>query len=108
MQYTLNVYDENNEVVKTVEATDLTIKFGTIRSLMKLLNIDDIDDTANLLKVVYDAWEELTKILNQCFPDMEENDWDNVRLDELVPTVINILKGSFSSILTIPNNNTKN
>lgn len=102
MELKLNVYDDNDNVIKTVEATDLTITFGTVRNLMKLLKIDDIEDTANLLKVVYEAWEELIKILNKCFPDMEEKDWDNVRLDELVPMVIELLKGSFSHMLSIP------
>lgn len=98
----IKVYDENNNVVKKCEAKDIDIKFGTIRSLMKLLKIDDIDDTASLLRMVYETWEELTRILSQCFPDMTDKDWDNVKLNELIQTLIDVFKSSFSSILSIP------
>ena len=104
MNIKLNVYDENGNVTKTCEAVAADFKFGAIRSLMELLNIESVTDTASLLKTVYSAWEELTKILNQCFPDMEYEDWDNVELKELVPATAEILKYSFGEILTIPKN----
>lgn len=102
MEIKLNVYDDENNIVKTSTAEVMELKFGSIRSLMKLLNVDDIDDTAQLLKVVYGAWEQLTKILNGCFPDMTDEDWDNVKLSELIPVLMTILKYSFTQMLTIP------
>lgn len=101
-EVTLNIYDDENKVVKTVKAELVELKFGSIRSLMKLLNIEDINDTAQLLKTVYGAWEQLTKVLNGCFPDMTDEDWDNVKVSELIPTIISIFKYSFSQMLTIP------
>lgn len=109
MEIKLNVYDDDGQVVKTCKAQPVKFKFGTIRSLMKLLNIDDINDTSDLLGTIYGAWDQLTKVLSQCFPDMEEEDWDNVNLDELVPAVLTILKFSFANILSIPQDkNSKN
>lgn len=102
MEIKLNVYDDENNIVKTSTAEVMELKFGSIRSLMKLLNVDDIDDTAQLLKVVYGVWEQLTKILNGCFPDMTDEDWDNVKLSELIPVLMTILKYSFTQMLTIP------
>lgn len=102
MEIKLNVYDEENKIVKTSTAEVIELKFGPIRKLMKLLNVDDINDTAQLLKAVYGAWDELTKILNKCFPDMTDEDWDNVKLQELIPALVAILKYSFSEMLTIP------
>lgn len=98
----INVYDENDKVVKTSEAKMIDLKFGPIRSLMKLLDIDDIEDTATLLKTVYGAWEQLTGILSKCFPDMEDEDWDNVKINELLPTIIAIIRMSFNEMLSIP------
>lgn len=102
MKLKLNVYDDENNVVKTATAEVMELKFGSIRSLMKLLNIDDINDTAQLLKVVYGAWEQLTKILNSCFPEMTDEDWDNVKVSELVIVLVAILKYSFTQMLSIP------
>ena len=99
----LNVYDEKGNVTKTCEAKVIDIRFGTIRSLMKLLNVDNIDDTATLFKTVYNAWDQFILILNRCFPDMKEEDWDGVKLNELIPILIVILKDTFAQMLTIPN-----
>lgn len=99
----LNVYDEKDDIVKTSEAKLIDLRFGTIRSLMELLNVDDIDDTSQLLKTVYGAWAQLTNILGRVFPDMMEEDWENVKLTELLPILMVILKSSFVQILSIPN-----
>lgn len=102
MEIKLNVYDDENNIVKTSTAEVIELKFGSIRSLMKLLNVDDIDDTAQLLKAVSGAWDQLTKILNSCFPDMTDEDWDNVKVSELITVLMTILKYSFAQMLTIP------
>lgn len=102
MEIKLNVYDDEDKIIKTATAEATELKFGSIRSLMKLLKVDDINDTAELLKIIYGAWEQLTKILNNCFPEMNDEDWDNVKLSELIPVIVTILKDSFSQMLTIP------
>ena len=101
-QLKLNVYDDDNNIVKTSTAELVELKFGSIRKLMKLLNVDNIEDTSELLKVLYGAWEQITKVLNSCFPDMSEDDWDNVKVSEVLPVLISILKYSFTQMLTIP------
>lgn len=102
MKLEINVYDKDNNVVKTCEAQTVDLEFGTIRALMKLLNVDNMNDTGQLLDVVYNAWEQLVDILNQCFPDMETEDWEHVKLKELIPVIVDILKASFADILSIP------
>lgn len=98
----INVYDDSDNVVKTCEAKPVDLKFGAIRSIMKLLNVDNLDNTAELLKAVYGAWDQLTEILEKCFPDMNDKDFDNVKLSELIPVVVTILKLSFGKVLEIP------
>ena len=98
----LNVYDDEDNIVKTSTAELIELKFGSIRKLMKLLNIDNIDDTSELLKVLYGAWEQITKVLTGCFPDMTDEDWDNVKVSELIAVLMGILKYSFTQMLTIP------
>lgn len=99
----INVYNDNDEVVKTCEAQLIDLKFGAIRSIMKLLNVDNIENTGELLKAVYNAWDQLTVVLEKCFPDMNDSDFDNVKLSELIPVLITILKLSFGKVLEIPN-----
>ena len=104
----INVYDDENNVIKTSEAKLVDLKFGVIRKLMKLLNVDNVDNTVELLKTVYGAWEQITNILNNCFPDMTDDDWDNVKASELLPVFVMILKYSFTQMLTIPTDKEKN
>lgn len=103
-ELTINVYSKKNknEIEKTCTAQPADLMFGSVRSLMALLNIDDINNTGQLLKTVYNAWEQLTDILTDCFPDMEEGDWNRVRVNELLPVVVEILKSSFGKVLEIP------
>lgn len=103
MELILNVYDKTGAVKKTATANTVDLEFGSIRAIMELLNVDSIDDTDALLRTVYGAWDNLIGILDRCFPDMEYDDWEHVRLKELMPILINILKYSFTEILTIPN-----
>ena len=99
---TLNVYNEKDEVIKSVEAHFVEIRFGDIQKLLAVLKVDKIDDTSELLKILYGSWKTVTDILKRVFPDMEEDDWDGVKLSELLPVMVAILKGSFAQILSIP------
>ena len=98
----INVYDDKDEITKTVEAHFVEIRFGTIKKLLAVLEVDSIDDSSELLKTLYKSWKTVTDILTKIFPDMDEEDWDGVKLSELLPVVVAILKGSFSHILSIP------
>ena len=98
----LNVYDDEGNIVKQCEATDATIKFGAVRSIMKLTKIEENTGTYETISIVSEVWDKLTAILNTCFPDMEEEDWDNVEIGELVPVIISIVSRSFSKMSKIP------
>lgn len=98
----IRVYDENGKVTKTCKAEMIDLEFGAVRSIMEILNIESISNTGDLLHTVYEAWDQLIKILNRCFPDMEYDDWDHVKVKELMPVIIGILRYSFEEILSIP------
>lgn len=98
----INIYDENDSVIKEATAKAVDLRFGTIRRLMELLNVEDIEDTSQLLKTVYGAWETITKILSKAFPEMTDEDWDGVKLGELLPIILKIIKYSLKEVQSIP------
>ena len=98
----LNVYNDKDEVIKTVSANPISLRFGQVRSLMELLKVENIDSTFELMSTVYSAWSELIVILSRVFTDMEYEDWDNVKLEELIPILTVILKDTFLNLLKIP------
>ena len=104
----LNVYDDKDNIVKQAEATPSSIRFGAVRKIMKLLKIEDANDTWDLLGRINDVWDELTILLTKCFPDMQEDDWDNVKLEELIPAVMAVMRMSFNKLSEIPGDGSKN
>ena len=104
---TINVYDDNGSLIKTVQGEPVHFRFGTIRKLMKLVEIEKAEDTGTLLSIVSGAWNELTRILSRCFPEMEEDDWDGVEINELLPAVVEIVKAAVAEINKIPGDEKK-
>lgn len=100
--FEIKVYDKDNKVIKTCRAVDASLKFGAVRRIMALLDIDNIDDTGAVFRTVYGAWDQLTEVLSQFFPDMEDSDWDNVYVEELIPVVLGIARTSIKKIMKIP------
>ena len=100
--FEIKVYDNEGNVIKTSTAVDCDLKFGAIRKIMALLEIEDINDIAALLKTVYGAWDQVTKVLSECFPDMTDDGWDNVKVNELIPVTVALVKAMVAKMLTIP------
>lgn len=101
---TLNIYDNKGKVIKTVDAQLVQLKFKTVRTIMEILNIESVDNTVDLLKTLYAAWDEIKEILVEIFPDATLEELDNTNLNELLPLVVSIVKYSFAEVLTIPTN----
>ena len=101
----LNVYDDSGKtVVKTFKASTCNLMFRTVRKLMDLLKVEDMDNQAQMLRTIYDAWDEIRAVLGGVFPDASAEDWDNVRVRELLPLVLKIAKYSISEMFVIPTN----
>lgn len=95
----IHVYDDNGEILKVSECKLTKIRFGTVRKLMKLVKMDS---DVELIAAVSDAWNETVKILDKCFPDMTEEDWDGVELPEILAVIVSIVKYSMTGLNKIP------
>lgn len=98
----LPVKNKDGEVIKTVEAQTFNIYFGTISNLMEVLDIGEESSSFEVLKKVSTAWKQVVEILSDVFPDMEKSDWQYVRLNDLVPVMLEIVKYTFAEIMQIP------
>lgn len=102
---TLNVYEKDMLTVKKeCVANTIKLPFGFVRKLMKLFNVDKLEDTSQILNVVMSSWEDVVELLERVFPDIEENEWDYVDTTELVQVIFKVLKFSFAEMLKIPTN----
>lgn len=102
MNISIKVYGEKNKVVKECTAQTVNIKFGVIRAIMELLKADTISDSTELVKRVLGAWDQLIKLLDGSFPDMTDDDWNNVDLKDVTKCVWDILAFTIKEVAKIP------
>ena len=98
----LQIKNKKGEIIKTVEANTFDVYFGTINNLMELLDINENTSSFEVLKKISTAWHEITSLLGEIFPDMAEKDWELVRVNDLVPIVLQVVRYTFLEIMTIP------
>ena len=100
---TLNIYSADGKTIeKTLSATEFDLTFGTIRKLMKLLKIEKTTDSMQLLTTIMSVWDDVTDILSRIFPEATDDDWNNVKVKELLPAIVSIAKYSLAQALHIP------
>lgn len=103
MNLILKIYDDKGQnVIKTYESTTYDLMFGTIMKLMELLKIEDMDNQMEMLKTIYEAWDEIKIVLSAVFPEVTDEDWKHVKVKELLPIIIQIAKYSVTEMLVIP------
>lgn len=98
----LTIKDTKGKVVKEIEAHTFELSFGTINNLMELLDINEESSAFEVLRKVSTAWKEVTGILNEVFPGVEKDEWKLVKINDLMPLVLQIVKFTFSEIMRIP------
>lgn len=94
----LKIYDDDDNVIKEVEADIVRIRWGTMNRIFELANIENVEDMNEMLKMVSGAWEAFKKVLGKIFKGMTDDDWDGVYVEDLVPIVYKILMKSFMKI----------
>ena len=102
MELKITVYDDNDNVMKECAAQTVDVKFGQVAAIMELLDVESVEDSIQLMRMIKKAWKQLVRILSKIFPDMEDDDWNNVSLKELLPVLILTLRDSFKEMMAIP------
>ena len=109
MNLTLNVYDDSGKkIMKQYKSTTYDLMFGTVMNLMELLKIEEMDNQMEMLKTIYNGWDEIKNVLAGVFPDATDDDWKHVKVKELLPTILDIAKFSVTEMFSIPKDDSKN
>lgn len=102
MELTINLYDDDGNVIREAKANTVSLKMGQVSAIMRLLDADNIETSVDLLNAMNKAWKQLVKVLSKIFPDIKEEEWDNVDLGELLPVFVLIIKESLAEMMKIP------
>lgn len=103
MELTINIYNRTGkEIERTAKGETVDIMLGTIEAIMDVLDIDNIQDDNKILKSVSSAYKELRIILSDVFGDITKEEWKRVKLKEIVPIVMLIVKYTFLQMEKLP------
>jgi len=99
MQLTLNIYNpQTKEVVKTYTTETVDILFGTVEDLIDIIDIDKMNDNAELAKVILVAMKKVKPLLKEVFDGLTDEDLKNTKIKELVPLFMNIVRYAMAEI----------
>lgn len=102
MNLELKIYGKDEDVVRVAKGKGTTVKFGIIRRIMKLIDIEKETNSFEVMKKVLGAWEEVEELLGSVFPDVTEEEWDNVDIGEVSGILIEIAKMAMKRMAGIP------
>lgn len=109
----LNIY-EKGIVVKTHEAETADILYGTVQDLVEIVDIEKVSDLENkeslleLAKTVVKVLPLVQPFLKEIFPDLTDEELRKVKVKELIPLVVDIVKYSFEQIVDLGDSNEGN
>lgn len=86
----LNIYKNQREIEKTLEAESYDLMFGTVEDLLQIFDVDSLTDNMKIAEMVFTCFNELKPLLKDIFPELTDEDTRNIKIKELIPLFINI------------------
>lgn len=89
-QIKINIYDKEKKVAKTLEADGYDLMLGTVEDFMGIIDVDKINDTTEVAKMVVKGYDQIKPLLMDVFPDLTDEDFRNIKVSELVQTIVQL------------------
>lgn len=88
----LNIYDKSDKtkVVKVLKTEGYDLMLGTVEDFMAIIDVDKLGDNAEIAKMVIKGYGQVKPLLMDIFPDLSDDDFRNVKVNELVITMTQI------------------
>lgn len=107
----LNIYDDEDNVVKTCTRDSYSIKMKLLKGIITMINFDDLaesllerteENDAALIsvisKIVTSSYDMIQDLMKDIFKELTEEEFLNTHLDEIIDVVINLGKYSVGTI----------
>lgn len=88
----LNIYKNQKEVEKTLEAESYDLMFGTVEDVMVIFDPDIMTNNIAIATTVFKCFDQLKPLIKDIFPDITDEDMKKIKVKELVPLFIDICK----------------
>ena len=89
MEIKLNIYN-GKEVTKTYTAEGYDLMMGTIEDFMDIIDIEKLNDTAAVAKMVMKGYAQIKPLMKDIFPGLTSEEFRGIKLTELVQVIAQI------------------
>lgn len=86
----LNIYKatDKNEIEKTYTTKGYKLMYGTVKDFMSIIDLDKIDDNAEVAKMIMQGYDQIEPLLMDIFPDMLEEELRRTGIDDIINVII--------------------
>lgn len=109
----LNIY-EHKEIVKTYEANDYEIMFGTVEDLIDAANLDSIESGSDAeivlaaTNLVTNSMTTVKDLLKDIFDGLTDDEIKHTRVSEIVNVVVEVIMYAIGQISLFSTSKRKN
>lgn len=89
MEIKLNIYN-GKEVVNTYTAEGYDLMMGTIEDFMDIIDIEKLNDTGAVAKMVMKGYAQIKPLMKDIFPGLTDEEFRGIKLTELVQVMAQI------------------
>lgn len=90
----LNIYKatDKKEVEKTYTTKGYKLMYGTVKDFLSIIDLDKIDDTAEVAKMIMKGYDQIEPLLLDIFPEMLEEELRRTGIDDIIEVIIQTAK----------------
>jgi hypothetical protein len=99
MELVLNIYGKERdketgkrEIVKTYKTDEYDLMYGTVEDILTIFDVENMNDTNEILKMVMKTMNQLKPLLKDVFYGLSDEELKCIKVKELIPVVVGILK----------------
>ena len=88
----LNIYDQKdkNKVEKVYTAQSYDLMLGTLEDFLNIIDLDKLNENAEIAKMIVKSFSKIKVLLHDVFQDVTDEELENVKVSELIQTIVQI------------------
>ena len=100
MNLTLNIY-KGKEVEKTYTTDTYDIMFGTIESVIEVIDLNKLDDNLELGKMILKLLPQIKPMLKDIFDGVTDEEIKRTKVKELVPIFVEVFTYALNELSSL-------
>ena len=85
----MNIMDakDKGKIEKTYKADGYDLLMGTVEDFMDIIDVDKLDDKAEVAKMVLKCMDQIKPLIKDVFPELTDEEFKRVKVNDLVNTI---------------------